>query len=475
MMGLADDLIELLGPDRVSVDPFALHLYSKDAGITHGRASVVVFPLSTEEVVGIVRIASRHGTPIVARGAGTGLAAGAVPSQGGVVVSTKLMDRIEEIDPNDRTAWVGPGVINLDLSVATSAYGLHFAPDPSSQAACTVGGNVANNSGGPHCLAEGSTVSHILAVEVVLADGEVMVLGGPAPDPIGLDLRGVMVGSEGTLGLVSRVLVRLVPDAPDVRTLLLAFDTVEAAAGTVSGVIAAGVVPAALEMMDQRMAIAVENWLGAGLPTDAAALLLAEVVGETAAVEAEADVIRRIAESQGVRSVKLAADEAERGLLWKGRKSAFGAVAQAAPDYYLHDTVVPRTRLVETMSSVYEIADRHHLVMMNVFHAGDGNLHPLIAYDARDPEESGRVHAAAREMVELCVKNGGTLSGEHGIGLEKRDLMPIMFTDVDLDAQARLKECFDPHDLFNPAKVLPAGSRCFDLGGGKSHPDGVWV
>lgn len=474
-MGLVDDLIEFLGNDRVSADAFALHLYSKDAGSSHGKATVVVFPRSTAEVVGIVRIASRHGAPVVARGAGTGLAAGAVPSQGGIVVSTKLMDAIDEIDPADLTAWVGPGVINLDLSMATAPLGLHFAPDPSSQAACTVGGNVANNSGGPHCLAEGSTVAHILAVEVVLADGEVMVLGGAAPDPIGLDLRGVMVGSEGTLGMVTRILVRLMPDPPDVRTLLLAFDTVEAAAGTVSGVIAAGVVPAALEMMDQRMAVAVENWLQAGLPTDAAALLLAEVVGETAAVEAEAGLIRRIADSQGVRSVKLAADEAERALLWKGRKSAFGAVAQAAPDYYLHDTVVPRTRLVETMSKVYEIADRHHLVMMNVFHAGDGNLHPLIAYDARDPDESSRVRAAAQEMVEVCVHNGGTLSGEHGIGLEKRDLMPMMFTEVDLDAQARLKECFDPRDLFNPAKVLPEGSRCFDMGGGRQLPDGVWV
>jgi glycolate oxidase len=300
-------------------------------------------------------------------------------------------------------------------------------------------------------------------------------LGGPAPDPIGLDLRGVMVGSEGTLGIVTRVLVRLLPDPPDVRTLLLAFDTVEDAATTVSGVIAAGVVPAALEMMDQRMATAVENWLHAGLPTDAAALLLAEVVGETAAVEAEAEVIRRVGNASGARSVTTAADEAERALLWKGRKSAFGAVAQTAPDYYLHDTVVPRTRLAETMTEVYEIADRYDLVMMNVFHAGDGNLHPLIAYDSADPEERVRVLAAAEEMVKVCVRNGGTLSGEHGIGLEKRDLMPMIFTREDLDSQARLKECFDPQDLFNPAKVLPQGSRCFDLGGGRPIPDGAWV
>jgi glycolate oxidase len=385
------------------------------------------------------------------------------------------MNHIDEVNPADKTAWVGPGVINLDLSVATSVYGLHFAPDPSSQSVCTVGGNVANNSGGPHCLAEGSTVGHVLAVEVVLADGEVLVLSGPAPDPIGLDLRGVVVGSEGTLGIVTRILVRLLPDPPDVRTLLLAFDSVEDAATTVSGVIAAGVVPAALEMMDQRMAMAVENWLHAGLPVDAAALLLAEVVGETAAVDAEADIIRQIGHSARARSVDTAADEAERALLWKGRKAAFGAVAQTAPDYYLHDTVVPRTRLAETMSQVYEVAERYDLVMMNVFHAGDGNLHPLIAYDSGDPDETRRVVAAAEEMVKLCVANGGTLSGEHGIGLEKRDLMPMIFSPTDLDAQARLKQCFDPNDLFNPTKVLPHGSRCFDLGGARPVPDGVWV
>ncbi|HLU31793.1 MAG TPA: FAD-linked oxidase C-terminal domain-containing protein [Acidimicrobiia bacterium] len=474
-MGVTRELQALLGPERVTEDAFALRLYSKDAGGLRGSPTVVVFPRTTSEVRGIVGIAARHGVPIVARGAGTGLAAGAVPNQGGIVVSTKLMDIIFEIDPVDRTAWVGPGVINLDLSVAAAPHGLHFAPDPSSQSVCTIGGNVANNSGGPHCLAEGSTVSHVLAVEVVLADGEVLVFGAAAPDPIGLDLRGVVTGSEGTLGIVTRVLVGLLPDPPDVRTLLLAYDSVEAAAATVSGVIAAGVVPAALEMMDQRMAVAVENWLHAGLPVEAAALLLAEVVGEPAAVEAEAEVIRRVGAECGATSIQTAADEEERALLWKGRKSAFGAVAQAAPDYYLHDTVVPRTRLVETMARVYEIADRYGLIMMNVFHAGDGNLHPLIAYDASDPDETRRVHQAAEEMVVMCVEQGGVLSGEHGIGLEKRDLMPMMFTVEDLDAQARLKECFDPHDVFNPTKVLPAGSRCFDLGGGRPLPEGAWV
>jgi glycolate oxidase len=473
-MGLVEELTALLGEERVTEDPFALLMYSKDAGASRGHADLVVFPETTEEVAEVVRIVSRHGVPIVARGAGTGLAAGAVPNEGGVVVSLKRMDRIHEVDVENRTAWVGPGVINLDLSVATQPYGLHFAPDPSSQSVCTIGGNVANNSGGPHCLAEGSTVAHVLALEVVLADGEVTALGSAAPDPIGLDLRGVMIGSEGTLGLVTKVLVRLLPNPPDVRTLLLAFDTVEDAAATVSGIIAAGVVPAALEMMDQAMAVAVENWLHGGLPVDAAALLLAEVVGETAAVEAEAEVIRRIGTEHRARSIELAADEEQRAMLWKGRKSAFGAVAQTAPDYYLHDTVVPRTRLVETLSQIYEIARRHRLAIMNVFHAGDGNLHPLIAYDSGDPDETERVRKAAEEMVEVCVSRGGVLSGEHGIGLEKRDYMPMLFNEVDLDAQARLKECFDPDGVFNPTKILPLGSRCFDLGS-RPVPDGAWV
>ncbi|HSL26847.1 MAG TPA: FAD-binding protein, partial [Acidimicrobiia bacterium] len=294
-MGLLGDLRALLGEDRVLDSALARHLYARDAGVYRGEATAVVLAETTAEVQEIVRIAGRHGVPIVARGAGTGLAAGAVPLEGGIVLTTTRMNRIEAVDQANRTAWVGPGVINLDLSRATAHLGLHFAPDPSSQAACTIGGNVANNSGGPHCLAEGSTVNHVLALEVVLADGSVVTVGSAAPDEIGLDLRGMLVGSEGTLGIITRALVKLTEDAPDVRTLLAWFDTVAAAAATVSAVIAAGVVPAALEMMDQPMTRAVENWLHAGLPTEAAAILLAEVVGETASVEAEAEVIHRVA------------------------------------------------------------------------------------------------------------------------------------------------------------------------------------
>lgn len=474
-MTLTADLRAVLGEKDVMEEPVELHLFSKDASLMRGRPTCVVFPKNAGEVAEIVRIAEAHRVPIVARGAGTGLAAGASPTEGGIVVVTTAMTDIA-IDPDNRTAWVGAGVINLDLSKAAEPHGLYFAPDPSSQSACTIGGNVANNSGGPHCLSEGSTTSHVLGVEVVLSGGEVVVLGGEAPDPPGLDLKGVIVGSEGTLGIVTRALVRLLPIEPDVRTLLMDFTSVEDAARTVSDVIAAGLVPAALELMDQRMVQAVENWLHAGLPTDAAAVLLAEVAGETEGVESQARTIADIARQNHSTNVDIAETEEHRALLWKARKSAFGAIAQMAPDYYLHDAVVPRTRLVETMKGVYDIADRYDLTMLNVFHAGDGNLHPLIAFDSSDPVVNEKVHQAGDEIVALCLEAGGALSGEHGIGLEKRDLMRTNFSELDLDAQARLKESFDLIGVFNPNKILPEGSRCFDFGGVRRElPDGVWV
>ncbi|MDX1468767.1 MAG: FAD-linked oxidase C-terminal domain-containing protein [Acidimicrobiia bacterium] len=474
-MTLVGELRQALGEDNVLDAPVELHVFSKDASLMRGHATVVVFPQDTADVSAVVKIAARHQTPIVARGAGTGLAAGASPTEGGIVLSTTALDEIE-IDQDNRTAWVGPGVINLDLTRAASEHGLHFAPDPSSQSACTIGGNIANNSGGPHCLAEGSTTSHVLGMEVVLADGEVITVGGPAPDMPGLDLRSVIVGSEGTLGIVTRALVRLLPIEPDVRTMLMDFPTVEGAAATVSDIIAAGMVPAALELMDQRMTEAVENWLRAGLPTDAAAILLAEVVGEVESVTSEAAEISEIAHVNGARRVEIAETPEHRDLLWKGRKSAFGAIAQLAPDYYLHDAVVPRTKLVEVLRGVYEIADRYGLTLLNVFHAGDGNLHPLIAFDSNEPGMAEKVHRAGDEIVALCLANGGALSGEHGIGVEKRDLMGASFTELDLDAQARLKEAFDPSALLNPGKILPAGSRCFDFGGVRREiPKGAWV
>jgi glycolate oxidase len=470
---VTDRMLRLLGPDRVLSEPLERRLYAGDGGVFRGDASLVVLPRSPAEVQEIVRIAGDENVALVPRGAGTGLAGGAAPLDGAVVVSTMLMNEVSDIDLDDRTAWVGPGVVNLDLSRRTSPHGFHFAPDPSSQQACTIGGNVANNSGGPHCLAEGSTSAHVLGLEAVLADGSLLSVGGPEPDHAGLDLRAVLVGSEGTLGIVTRVLVRLTPNPSSVRTILATFTEVEHASETVTEIIASGVVPAALEVMDRRMVEAVEAWLQAGLPTGAAAVLLAEVTGDEPAVEAEAALVRRIALDKDGASAEVAVDERQRTLWWKARKSAFGAVAQAAPDYYLHDTVVPRTRLTEITGEVYRIGERHGITMLLVLHAGDGNLHPLMAFDRSKPGELERVRAAADELVEACVRVGGVLSGEHGIGLEKRELMPLIFSEASLDAQARIKEAFDPRGRFNPGKVLPAGSRCFDLG--RPIPEGVWV
>lgn len=464
-MTIVSELERLLGPERVRHHPLDLAVFAKDAGVVSGPVVAAVLPETTQEVAAIVRIAKRHRVPIVPRGAGTGLAGGAVPAVPGILVLLTRFTEIGEVDTVGRAVWVGPGVINHDLSSAISSTGLHFAPDPSSQSACTIGGNVGTNAGGPHCLADGTTVTHINAVELVTPDGEIVTVGGEAPDAPGLDLRSVIIGSEGTLGIVTRVLVRLTQNPPDVATLLVGFPSVEAAAATVSGVIASGLIPAALEMMDKRMVEAVENFVHAGYPTDAAAVLLAEVTGSAEGVIDDTERIAEISSANGATEVRVATSEEERTLLWKGRKSAFGAVAQAAPDYYLHDTVVPRTRLVEVMNQIYEIGDRHDLTMLNVFHAGDGNLHPLVAFDAKEPGALVRVQAAAREMVEVSIAAGGSLSGEHGIGLEKRDLMPLVFSAVDLDAQARVKEAFDPDGLMNPDKVLPKGSRCFDAAG----------
>jgi glycolate oxidase len=394
------------------------------------------------------------------------------PARPPVVVVTTKMDRVLEVDTDDRIAWVQPGVLNLDLSRAVAAHGLHFAPDPSSQQSCSVGGNVANNSGGPHCLLYGVTSAHVLALEVVLPDGSLALLGGLEPDVPGYDLRGAFVGSEGTMGIATRIAVRLTPNPPAIRTLLADFTSVDDAAAAVSGIIAAGIVPAALEMMDQAITAAVEDFVHAGFPRDAAAILLVEVDGLAEGVDAAAEAVQEVVLAHGARAVRVAADAAERALLWKGRKSAFGAIARIAPNYYLHDAVVPRTRLVEVLRRVYEIGARHDLLIVNVFHAGDGNLHPLIVFDRREPGTMERVLAAGGEIIRACVAAGGVLSGEHGIGLEKRDYMPMIFSDADLDAQARLRDVFDPQHACNPLKVLPGGSRCGDL---QVVPEGAWI
>ena len=453
-------------------DGLELDVYRRDAGTAAGRAGVVCFPESTADVASIVHIAATHGVPFVARGSGTGLAGGATPLDDAVLIVTTRMNRVLEVDTDARVAWVEPGVLNLDLTRHVAHLGLHYAPDPSSQQACSIGGNVGTNAGGPHCLAAGVTSAHVLAVEVVLPDGTIEVLGGLEPDRPGLDLRGAFVGSEGTMGIATRIAVRLMPDPPEVRTLLADFTLIDDAAAAVSAVIAAGIVPAAMEMMDARATRAVEDFVGAGLPRDADAVLLVEVAGLPGGVAADTETVDRICREEGARGVRIATDPAERATLWKARKSAFGAVARIAPDYYLHDAVVPRTKLVEVVRAVYEIADRHRLVCMNVFHAGDGNLHPLLVFDAREPGVWDRVHAAGDEILRACIDAGGVLSGEHGIGLEKRDAMALFFGPDDLDVQARVRDAFDPDGIANPGKVLPKGSRCGEIG---AVPDGAWV
>lgn len=471
---LIDELRDIVRPQWVRDSAFDAAVYRRDGSLMNGEVSVAVLPGDADEVRRVVSACARHGQPFVARGSGTGLAGGAVPRDGAVVVGMGRLDRIVEVDLDDQIAWVEPGVLNLDLSVALRPQGLHFAPDPSSQSVCSIGGNIANNAGGPHCLAYGVTSAHVLAVEVVLPDGRTTVLGGLDPEPSGYDLRGVFVGSEGTLGIATKVAVRLMPNPPDVRTLLLDFADVRHGAAAVSGIIAAGVVPAALEMMDGPAVQVIERFAQAGYPLDADAVLLVEVDGLSSACDADVEVIKQVAKEHGVRTVRLAADDTERALLWKGRKAAFGAVASLAPDYYLHDTVVPRTRLLEVLDEVYAIAERYELQVVNVFHAGDGNLHPILAFDSREPGALERVQAAGEEIVRASLDAGGVLSGEHGIGLEKRDLMPLLFSAHDLELQDRLRAAFDPASLANPHKVIPDGSRCGDLHS-TPVPAGAWV
>ncbi len=465
-----------LGADKVRDGNVDITLYSHDASNMVGSAGVVVFPECTTDVVAAVRTCAEFGRPFVVRGAGTGLAGGATPIDGACVISTIRMNVVESVDIANRTAWVGPGVLNLDLTRAVSGldpvFGLHFAPDPSSQQSCTIGGNVANNSGGPHCLAEGVTSSHVLGMEVVLSDGSVQLIGGEEPEPPGLDLRGAIVGSEGMFGVVTKICVRLTPNPPHVRTMLFDYLEVVDGAETVSAIIAAGMVPDALEMMDRLCIRAVEDYVHAGLPTDAGAVLLVEVSGSRHQVEHDTDRIVEIAHDNGCRSVRHAHSAEERALLWKGRKTAFGAVARIKPNYYLHDTVVPRRRLPEVLEQIYRIVADLDLLVLNVFHAGDGNLHPLIVFDKREPGVLDRVHEAGRRIVEASVAAGGVLSGEHGIGLEKRDYMPLMFDTVDLGAQSALRRAFDPLGLANPTKVLPSPSGCGDSA---SVGDGLWI
>ena len=477
-------LEDALGAGEVLSDPLALRLYARDASMVEGGCALVAFPRTRDDIVACVRVAAENGLPIVPRGSGTGLVGGSTPIGDALVVVTTKMTGILEIRRQDRLAWVEPGVPNLDLANALRPHGFTFAPDPSSQQTSSIGGNVSTNAGGPHCLAYGVTSNHVLALDVVLADGTLARLGSEAPEAAGYDLRAVVVGSEGTLGIVAAVCVRLTPLPPAVRTMLFDFATVEDCAATVSGIIASGVVPAAVEMMDRGIVVAAERFAHAGYPTDAAAILIVEVDGTAAAVEAQAQAVEAAASANRTRSVRVAADDAERALIWKGRKNAFGAVATIAPHYHLHDCVVPRTKLVDVLTGVYEIAERHELVVTNVFHAGDGNLHPLLSFDRGEPGTLERVLRASEEIVRLCVEAGGALSGEHGIGLEKRDFMPLVFSAEDLSAQACVRSAFDAEGRMNPQKVLPDGARCGDFAMARGSdaasvaadlPEGSWI
>jgi glycolate dehydrogenase FAD-linked subunit len=480
------ELEEALGLAAVLSDPLARRLYARDASMVEGGCALVALPRSIEEVQACVRAAVRHGLPIVPRGSGTGLAGGSTPIGDSLVVATPKMNRIVEIRPEDRLAWVEPGLFNLELSRALEPTGFTYVPDPSSQQVSSIGGNVNTNAGGPHCLAYGVTSAHVLALDLVMPDGSVERIGSEAPEAAGYDLRGLVVGSEGTLGIVVGVCVRLSPIPPAVRTMLLDFMSVESCAATVSAIIARGVVPAAVEMMDQGIVIAAESFAHAGYPTDAAAILLVELDGLPSSVEAETAEVQEAAEEHGVRTIRIAADEVERALLWKGRKSAFGAVAQIAPHYHLHDCVVPRTKLVEVLTGVYAICEHEGLIVTNVFHAGDGNLHPLISFDRSVPGTLERVLRASEQIVRLCVEVGGALSGEHGIGLEKRDFMPLVFSADDLAAQDCVRLAFDPQRRMNPQKVLPDGARCGDFAVARAAtdvaseaaaamPEGTWI
>ncbi len=461
---LVEELRQIVGLRGVVDDPHALMTYDADGCVMDtGDPQVVVLPTSTAQVSGVVRLAARYGLPVVPRGAGTGLTGGATAMFGGIVISTARMDKVLEIDPRNGRVLCQPGVINFELSQQLKPYGYQFAPDPSSQKACTVGGNIANNSGGPHCLKYGITASHIYGVELVLADGTVIWSGDGSPAAPGYDLTGVISGSEGTIGLITAAWLKITRLPEAVRVVLALFPDIAGASNTVSQVIASGLLPAALEIMDRLAIKAVNDMYKLGLPDSAGAALLIEVDGVEDGLDELLNDVTAVCWRNGAIDVRPARTLAEQNQVWAARKNAFGAMGRLSPTYYLVDTVVPRTRLPYTMEQVGRISQEYALPIANVFHAGDGNLHPIILFDRRDKGQNQRALEAATSIMHVSIAQGGVISGEHGIGVEKQDYMTLLFSTDDLAAMAGLHQSFDPNDLFNPGKVFPKGRGCGEL------------
>ena len=453
---LANRLKEIVAPEYVLTSEMDLALYSYDASLEKGKPDVVVLPDSTEEVSKIMALAYQEKIPILGRGSGTNLTGGTIPTKGGIVLHFSRMNRILDLDYENLTATAEPGVITLDLQTRILKDGYIYQPDPASQKVSTLGGNVGENSGGPHCLKYGVTSNHVQGLEVVLIDGTVIQTGGESRDNPGFDLTGLFVGSEGTIGLVTKVILKLEKAPEAVKTMLAIFESIEDGANTVSAIIAEGIIPATLEMMDNTVMRAVEETIKVGYPLDAAAVLIIELDGMPEGMDEKALKIMEICKKNNVREVKLAKDENERAVLWAGRKGAFGSVGQVRPSYLCCDGTVPRTKLPEVLNKVVAIGKKYNLPIGNVFHAGDGNLHPLIMFDERDPDELQRVHKISTEILKLCVDAGGTISGEHGVGLEKLKETHFIFNEGDLQLERDIKSAFDADDILNPGKMIPA-------------------
>jgi len=461
--GLIREFEDLLGPSSVLYRPEDLLLYEYDGSIEKGRPNVVVFPTTTEHVSRIVKLSAEHHFPIVGRGAGTGLSGGALARTGGVMLVFARMNRIFELDVENQRATVQPGVVNYELTRAAEAHGLYFAPDPSSWKSCTIGGNVAENAGGPHTLAYGVTTNHVTALEVVLPDGEVLRVGSTHGDAPGYDLTGLFVGSEGTLALVTEITVKLSRKPEAVKTLLAIFESVDDAADTVVDITARAITPAACEMLDGWTLRAVEDYIHAGFPRDSAAVLLIEVEGLAETVAAQAAAITEVCHAHRAREVRLARDNAERNLLWKGRKNAFGALGRLAPSNYVLDGVIPRSKLPQALRRIRQIGDQYGFQIGNIFHAGDGNLHPIVLFDPRDKKQFERALQAAAEIIRHCVEIGGALTGEHGVGMEKSELMPLLFSDADFALMRRVHDAFNPDSSLNPGKIFPLSKGCGEI------------